>query len=171
MIACGPASEVYFQIRQKCNDSDDVAALRKLLPARKHLGKDFAVWPTERPLLHALVKHGCTKCVQYLMDTLRFDVNASRADGCTPLHMAQYCLKGLDREDMTVLLMSFGADPTKENKWGERCVKLETTPQPLSADADCFIPSSVREEMTRHGMVYSGGHFYYYSVPRSLKQQ
>jgi hypothetical protein len=90
----GPASEVYFQIRQKCNEqTDDVAALKKLLPARKHLGKDFAVWPTERLLLHGLVKNGCKKCVEYLVQDLKFGINIVRADGCTPLHMAQYCLQ------------------------------------------------------------------------------
>jgi len=171
MIACGPASEVYFQIRQTCNEADDVEALKKLLPAKKHHGKDFAAWPTERPLLHALVKHGCIKCVSYLLNDLKFDVNTARADGCTPLHMAQFSLKGkgIIRQEMTEMLMKLGADPTAENKWGERCVQLERAPQSLSVHAHAFIPSSVKSEMTKQGMVYEGGHFYFFQCrSRSL---
>jgi len=136
----GPASETYFQIRQKCNETDDVAALKKLLPSRKHLGKDFAVWPTERPLLHGLVKNGCEKCVEYLVKDLQFGINIARADGCTPLHMAQYCLQAGDRQEMTAMLMKFGSDPSMTNKWGERPADLLVKPS-LSAEAECFVPS------------------------------
>jgi hypothetical protein len=187
----GPASELYFQIRAKCNkDSDDVEALKKLLPARKHLGKDFAVWPKERLLLHGLVKHNCTACVKYLVETLKFNVNLPRADGCTPLHMAHYCLQGKSRVRMTQLLMMLKADPSATNKWGEKPADLGAkspdkgarapspcgvadldpaavefaAPKSLNVQAASFVPIAVQQEMSKTGMIYEEGRFVWYSA-------
>jgi hypothetical protein len=86
------------------------------------------------------VKNGCEKCVEYLVKDLQFGINITRADGCTPLHMAQYCLQAGDRQEMTAMLMKFGSDPGMTNKWGERPADLLVKPS-LSAEAECFVPS------------------------------
>jgi len=117
----GDAGKLYFEIRETCNKSnDDVAALRKLLPARVCEGQDFSVWPRQHLLLHGLVKQGCVECVRYLLCDLKFNINQPRQkDGCVPLHICFYNLQGRNLDLMADLLVQLGANQNVANKWGE----------------------------------------------------
>jgi ankyrin repeat protein len=57
-------------------------------------------------------------CVACLVRELGFDVNHKRRkDHCTPLHIASY-FSGIS--PMVETLLALGADPSLQNKWGEK---------------------------------------------------
>jgi hypothetical protein len=135
----GDGAVVYFDIRKACNEgNDNVNALRKLLPSREHVGRDFGVWPRQHLLLHGLVKQGCVSCVEYLVTELGFDPNSCRLkDGCTPLHIAHFNLKAAQLQRMVQLLVVLKANPALKNKWGEtpcsEAAQEATAPAPAAA--------------------------------------
>lgn len=116
-----PACVTYFGIRTVMTDgTDNVYALKRLLPQAVVNGQDFKVWPRQCLLLHGLVKQGCVDCVTYLVKDLGFDINSKRQkDGCTPLHNAFYNLNGPALERMVHKLVELGADESVKNKYGE----------------------------------------------------
>jgi len=72
-------------------------------------------------LIHELVRKKRGNIIEHLVAHHQFDINEPRAsDLCTPLHLAAWT----KNNDLVVLLLRLGAEPTLQNKYGEDCKQL-----------------------------------------------
>jgi ankyrin repeat protein len=96
--------------------ADDVQQLAALLPSRTMHNCDFAMWPTQKQLLHWAAEQGAGHCLEYLLALLPRDAcdspNNKRA---TPLHVAAY----YGQVGAVEALLAAGADAVIRNRQHE----------------------------------------------------
>ena len=78
-------------------------------------GKDFMFWPPNLPVLHYCAIQNRTKCLKYLVEDMKFNINHLSKKGYNPFHYAAY----YGNADMLKLLLSYCPDTSIKNKYGE----------------------------------------------------